>query len=276
MLSGVEGNSMTRFFQIFSACGFLVAACSTGGGGGDGTANESGRPIADPKPDEIAGGQSGTDGAGSYYCDLKDATTMAAPVDEVPMFATCAPAEALSSLKASVSTEQGSPQTFDCGSFGRFEVQVDDAIGAEVHTGLSYSDTGERGEGTPCVTLSVNAPIHVVSLDDTESFEATRVETDHLCWTITFEGARADGATASFHSEALPNHPSLTIQKGTDTVECSLEKPPFVPVTVPIGGVAGDGGFAGGGGGGVAGDASGGAGGGAATVSGGANSGGSP
>lgn len=223
---------MKRFFSVVTVCGAFAAACSTSGGGVEG--DETGHTTAEPK---VAGGQSGNDGSGSYFCDLSEATVSETPIDTVPEHANCSPAEAVSRLSWATTVVRGESQdpehsvVFDCGAFGRFVVEVGPATGAQLFTGTSPSDTSEDTPDVPCVAFVVESAISVKSLDGEAPFEAHELETGHICWDASFVAERADGAklTGTGNITTGPMF-ELSIASGTATVACERTRTLYPPL----------------------------------------------
>jgi hypothetical protein len=175
-----------------------------------------------------------------YNCQLDDSPPQPTPLDQVPPDGSCSPDGVVDALRSSVSKD-GSSRDYHCGDFGEFAVLVGEPTGATLRTGLIYDDVGEPNavDSWPCVALSVDVPIHVVSPVDAAPFELKTVKTDHICWTIVATGTRSDGAEVSLTKEATHAAAELRISQGGQTLRCTESIPIGVPQ--PIGGVAGDG-----------------------------------
>lgn len=163
-----------KTFTLFGALMLLGACSSTSGTGADG------------KPDDMAGGQSGTDGAGSYYCDLTEHTSAELALDEpLGSQGTCTAENATAQLAAI--------GAFDCGELGTLELSVGAATGAQRLTGLSYSDTGEAGPGVPCNSLGVDAPLQLTTTGSSVVLDATSFVVGHLCTNVEIEAEGEGG-----------------------------------------------------------------------------------
>lgn len=195
-----------KHFTLFGAL-ILLGACSSSSSGSSG----------DGEPEDVAGGQSGTDGAGSYYCDLEPHTSADIPLDQsIPSFMSCTAEDAVGLLSTA--------QAFDCGELGEVELSVGTATAAHQLTGKLYSDTGDPGPGTDCYSLEVDVPVHVAAQDGGVSFDASGFIVGHLCSDYELEGAATDSAGKSWRFRAFvaPGSASLTVSVDEEqSVFCS-------------------------------------------------------
>lgn len=261
---------MRRFIQFIGVCGLVVGACSASEGDGGSASGDRGgsgaggsKSVLPSKPIAVAGdaGSAGVpapstthedDGNNcqlddappratplddAYDCELDNAPPKPTPIDQVPANGTCSPAAVVDAFRSGL-LERGSPTDFLCGEFGELEVVVGEPTAATLRTGVFYNDESLPDEPKcwPCVALSVDVPIRVVSLAGGEPFELTSVKTDHICWNSLAEGTRSDGATAVLSKEAT-RALGLSISRGGKTVSCTEH---HVTQPFPFEGVAGD------------------------------------
>jgi hypothetical protein len=154
----------TSALNILAAM-LLLGACSSGSGSEQSPGGES---------KEMAGGQSGTDGAGSYSCNLEHHTETDIPLDQsIHSFQPCSAEIAVSRLPSAAG--------FDCGALGEFNLSVGAATAARELTGVMYNDTGDPGPGAPCYSLAVDVPIHITSTERNVPLDAPGFVVGHLC-----------------------------------------------------------------------------------------------
>jgi hypothetical protein len=196
---------MKQLYSALTVCALMVAACST---------DREGDTDGSGKPTHIAGGQSGNDGTGSYGCDVSDAAVSDTPVDVAPMDVGCSPVDVTSRLRRATRVKAGEadaqPVVFDCGTFGRYVVEVAPATAAQLQTGRLLSDTGTGVTDQVCLAYVVQSRILVRSLDGGEPFEAQEFSTPHICWNAKVDAKRADGATLLGWAETL-TEPTLRL-----------------------------------------------------------------
>ena len=175
-----------------------------------------------------SGGQSGTDGAGSYYCHIKDTTGTPVSLDHsIDSFSGCTALGAVTALQHAT--------TFDCGSLGELELAVGEATAAHELSGLVYNDTGCPGQGTPCSALAVEAPIRITSANGSLALDSAGFTSAHLCSDFDIDGAAQDaaGKTIHFHVDFATNPGSaarcyalrLTVEGETTLISCNAVRP---------------------------------------------------
>jgi hypothetical protein len=153
-----------------------VVACGAGGGS-----------VAEPAPPEgegsdVAGGQSGTDGAGAYDCDLEqdEPAGEEVPLDERPEFISCSPDDAYGRLEGE--------HTYRCPDLHTYlTVSIERGEAARYLVGTLPSDTPD-GEDRQCWALQIDATIQIQASDDSLTFDASFGTMDHLCSTFQIGG----------------------------------------------------------------------------------------
>lgn len=241
---------MNRLRRLFAIFGLASAACSTSGGGRTEDAGSSG--SHEPSvPEQVAGGQSGSDSEGSGDCDLENATITDIPVDVKPMYVGCSPDEAVSRLSWKLMSDPSElktgrddmkPAVFDCHDFGRYVVEVEPATAARLRTGVRHGDDAPS-MGSPCGGLAIDALIHVRPFDGGDAFEAEGFETDQSCWEASITAVREDGAELTIIGNIATMIPIEVAIASPTAVECTPVRPSQVPSSpANFGGAGGEGG----------------------------------
>jgi len=169
---GVEEVQIMNTVRYVVALSCIVVGCSASQGPeGPGGTGVEGEPVA--------GGQSGTDSSGGYWCDLEDAVETSIPLDEVAL--SCSPEQSLDAIEGT--------RLFLCAALGTsFTVDVRRGASASLLTGKLYSDTDSTTPPTDCAVLRVAATTTIVAGDGSLSFSSSHVTVDHLCGSFSFEG----------------------------------------------------------------------------------------
>jgi uncharacterized membrane protein YgcG len=100
------------------------------------------------------------------------------PLDQSPVGVACSPDLLFARLEGD--------HSFDCKEHDvSFNVEVTRGSAARRLTGKLYSDTGGKGDPSPCYAMALDASVAILASDDSVSFQGpASLTVDHLCSTL--------------------------------------------------------------------------------------------